>query len=553
MVLLRVIASFVLLLTPGADDEVIGQLPGVPAYFTVGTWDRLAGPGLAVANPVSGPGRRVDPELAAAIEGAHDRGVTVLGYVTTGYLGRTGRVTRFGETGEASWLAQTQQEIAAWYRLYGAHGLAGIFLDEVPDACAVTPGYRELRAFTRRYDPAARVAVNPGTGVPDCFSGVADVLVAFEGDLAAYRAWQPPAWQLAQDPRRFWHLVHGAADPAEAMRLGRLRNAGYMYVTPDTLANPWDTLPPAAYWAAEREAGAAPVKVPPARPGAPEVAVRGATSLRLRWTGVTGAVAYEVYRDGQWTGGTLGAAPEFDLDGLKPGRSYEFRVRARDRAGNLSAPGPAVRLGTLPFPGVRPAPPGDLTATRIRPSGLRLSWQASSGVYDVYQDGRLIATTTGTALAVGSLEPATTTTFTVVARNDAGGASGPDLTVTTPPAASAPITEAAGEIGADAVVYQARFGRAFDLHQVLLDLDGDRDTGVAVAGLGADHLIESGWLFRQREPGWNWTPVAPVSLAVSDDLYVWRVPKTAFPEISRHRVVFKGAVPEAYSEVVEMG
>ncbi|WP_204042364.1 spherulation-specific family 4 protein [Acrocarpospora phusangensis] len=551
MLLLRVIASFVLLSPPVPSTEV-GQLLGVPAYFAPATWGRLSGPGIAVANPVSGPGRTVDAELAQAMRAAHERGVTVLGYVTTGYLGRTGRVTRFGETGRAAWLAQTQQEIAAWYRLYGEHGLTGVFLDEVADDCASADGYRDLRAFTRRYDPAARLAANPGTGVPECFSDVADVLVSFEGDLETYRGWQPPQWQLTQDPRRFWHLVHDAPAPAEAMNLGKQRNAGYMYVTPDVLANPWDTLPGDDYLAAEKQAAQATDTVPPSRPGQPEAVRRDLVSLSLRWSASPDAVAYEVYVDGQHVTGTLGATPAVELAQLRSGRPYEIRVRARDHAGNLSHFSPPARLSTLPCPGVRPAPPEDLAAAQIRPSGLRLSWTASPGAhaYDVYRDGRLISTTPGTALAVGALSPATPYTFTVVARNDAGGASGPDLTVTTATAGSAPITDPAGEIGPDSVVYSVRYGTAFDVHQVLLDLDGDETTGLPVLGLGADHLVESGWLFRHQGPAWAWTPVAPVDLDVSDDLHVWRVPKSAHPAISAHRAVFRGATPDSYSEVI---
>ncbi|WP_155341521.1 spherulation-specific family 4 protein [Acrocarpospora corrugata] len=551
MVLLRVIASFVLLLPPIPSTE-IGQLLGVPAYFAPATWSRLTGPSIAVANPVSGPGRTVDAELAAAMSAAHERGVTVLGYVTTGYLGRTGRVTRFGESDAAAWLTQTQQEIAAWYRLYGDHGLTGIFLDEVADDCPSAAGYRDLRTFTRRYDPAARLAANPGTGVPECFSDAADVLVSFEGDLAGYRTWQPPQWQLTQDPRRFWHLVHDAPDPTQAINLGKQRNAGYMYVTPDVLANPWDTLPDDTYLTTEKAKATAPDTLPPARPGPPEATTREATTLSLRWPASPDAIAYEIYVDGQHTADTLAGTPTIDLTSLKPGRLYGIRTRARDHAGNLSPFSYPARLATIPCPGLRPTRPEALTASQVRPSGLRLTWRPSSDAraYDIYRDGLLISSTPGTAAAIGALTPATPYTFTVVARNDAGGSSGPDLTVTTAPAGRDPITDPDGTIGPDAVVYQASFGVPFDIHQVLLDLDGDETTGLPVLGLGADHLVESGWLFRHQGPGWTWTPLAPVDLAVSDDRHVWRVPRTAYPQVSPHRAVFRGSTPDAYSEVI---
>ncbi|WP_344447881.1 spherulation-specific family 4 protein [Acrocarpospora macrocephala] len=436
MVLLRVIASFFLLLPPIPSAE-IGQLLGIPAYFAPETWDRLSGPGIAVANPVSGPGRTVDLELANAMRAAHERGVTVLGYVTTAYLGRTGRATRFGETDSAAWLAQTQQEIAAWYRLYGAHGLAGIFLDEVADDCPSAPGYRDLRTFTRRYDPAARTAANPGAGVPECFSDAADILLSFEGDLATYRGWQPPPWQLTQDPRRFWHLVHDAPTPTEAINLGKQRNAGYMYVTPDVLPNPWDTLPDDQYLTTEKSAATAPDTIPPSRPGPPEATRREPTTLSLRWPPSPDAAAYDIYLNGQQVTTTLGAAPTINLTSLEPGHFYEVRTQARDHAGNLSPVCMPARLFTTPDPGVRPTPANPLKASQISPSGLRLTWQPSPAAltYDIYRDGLLISSTPGTTLAIGALTPATPYTFTVVARNDSGATSGPDLTVTTSPTA----------------------------------------------------------------------------------------------------------------------
>ncbi len=60
----------------------------------------------------------------------------------------------------------------------------------------------------------------------------------------------------------FWHLVHSAPDVAamkDAVRLGKQRGAYYMYVTPDEMPNPWNTLPPSApYWSEELTALSSP-------------------------------------------------------------------------------------------------------------------------------------------------------------------------------------------------------------------------------------------------------------------------------------------------------
>ena len=82
---------------------------------------------------------------------------------------------------------------------------------------------------------------------------VGDVTVTFEGTYASYVGWRPSALELIRPAARSWHLVYGTPSGSldNAMRLTRERNAGYVYVTPDVLPNPWDTLPPAAYWTRE--------------------------------------------------------------------------------------------------------------------------------------------------------------------------------------------------------------------------------------------------------------------------------------------------------------
>ena len=102
--------------------------------------------------------------------------------------------------------------------------------------------------------------LNPGTNVPQCYENAADVIVTFEGsyqsyidDPAAPNPYTPLTW-TPTDPMKIWHIVYGAPDTAsmeQAVALSKTRDAGYVYVTDDVLANPYDTLPPADYWAAE--------------------------------------------------------------------------------------------------------------------------------------------------------------------------------------------------------------------------------------------------------------------------------------------------------------
>ncbi|MFC1411499.1 spherulation-specific family 4 protein [Streptacidiphilus sp. N1-12] len=252
-----------------ADATAGVQHLAIPAYFNPadaaggGFWTQIdqAGPqaGIVVANPSSGPGGAADSGYAHAVQGAASAGSKVLGYVDTGYFGTTGRTTRDGQTSIAAWTAQIKADVANWYAWYGTSGLSGIFFDDALNDCGSNNAhvdlYSGINTSTKQSHPGAFTVDNPGTAAEQCYSSAADVLVMFENTYAAYTAWTPPAWELsAPDPARFWHLVYAAptqADLENTVALSKQRNAGYLYVTPDDLPNPWDTLPTGSYWSDE--------------------------------------------------------------------------------------------------------------------------------------------------------------------------------------------------------------------------------------------------------------------------------------------------------------
>ncbi|WP_432989299.1 spherulation-specific family 4 protein [Dactylosporangium sp. CA-233914] len=573
--------------TTSATADGVGQRLAVPAYFYPGgdgaaLWQRLTGPGtgIAVANPFSGPGKTRDPLYAAAIAAARAGGVTVLGYVPTGYLGTTGRTTRLGQTTPAAWSAQVQQDIETWYRLYGGDGLGGIFFDEVQNVCgpdgAYARTYRALDEHTRAWHRGAFTVVNPGIETEPCYADIGDVILTFEGTYDTYRQWKPPAWQRAIDPRRLWHLVHGTATIEQlddAMRLSKQRNAGYVYVTPDVLANPWDTLPPPEYWARQLAAAAdtgRPDRNPPRVHGGPVPVRVASTEVTVAWLPATdpgGRVAgYDVLLDGARVAGTTGAEPLATIRGLEPGRQYRVGVLARDVAGNTSAPSRSTVITTARPDPQPPAAPAGLRAVETGVAHAVLSWTAAperdvTG-YEISLNGaRLLSVPAWLAGAepsvpISGLEPSTAYTFTVAARDASGNVSpvaGP-ITVTTATPSGDPITAATGTIGATAVTYEATFTLPYDFHHVFIDVDGDAGTGFATAGIGADLLIENGWFYRHTGTGWSWAPVDGPSPLVSsaDGHYVWQIPATMAP--TPHRVVFhgSGSSPEYTTAVVNV-
>ncbi|MFJ8762050.1 spherulation-specific family 4 protein [Streptomyces cyaneofuscatus] len=230
------------LLLPGSDLGPVGQCGNSV--------------GFAIANPYNGPGTG-DPQYTQAIQRARAAGMTVTGYVATGYFGTTGITTRSGSTDPAEWMCQIKSDIDTWYRLYGGAGLGGIFFDESLSRCGAgnvdVNRYIELRAYVeQRHGAASAVVDNPGTGVEECYTAAADTLVTFEGNDTSYRTHRQQSSETRVPADRIWHMIYSSPDEntlRTAVSLRKQRNAGHVYVTPDTVAdgNPWHTLPSISY------------------------------------------------------------------------------------------------------------------------------------------------------------------------------------------------------------------------------------------------------------------------------------------------------------------
>ncbi|MFP3986639.1 spherulation-specific family 4 protein [Streptomyces sp. E11-3] len=198
-----------------------------------GAWRALvaAAPRLygVVLNPASGPGNAPDPEFAAAARALRSAGARVLGYVDTDYGRRPQRA-----------VAADLDRHRDWY------GTDGFFLDQ---ASATRDRLRHYRRLARaaRSRGGRTLVLNPGTHPAPGYAALADLLVTFEGDWAAYHAASAiPDWTRSQPPERFCHLVHGVPPGlcAVAARTARLRHAAVHCAVAGHGPNPWSALPP---------------------------------------------------------------------------------------------------------------------------------------------------------------------------------------------------------------------------------------------------------------------------------------------------------------------
>ncbi len=224
----------------------------VPAYFYPAGqgqtyWNQLdaaaASIGVnAIMNPASGPGVAPDPNYVAAVNNLRAAGGNVLGYLPT----------TFGNRPAAAVLADIAS-YSAWYNVNG------IFLDEMSnDASAAHLAYSaSIYSAVKAAHPTWTVVGNPGTATDEAYFSyaggpAADVLVVFENTASAYATYTPSAWNASYPSSKFAHIIH--TEPTATGMLGDIdlalaRNAGMVFVTDDSLPNPYDTLP--SYWEAE--------------------------------------------------------------------------------------------------------------------------------------------------------------------------------------------------------------------------------------------------------------------------------------------------------------
>ncbi len=234
--------TLLLSLLPGGNSAAqTSQRIAIPSYFYPGSfWTQLVSGaptvGLAVINPASGPGKKLDNNYLQVVKSAQAAGIKVLGYVYTKYGSRRSTTV--------------QADIDKYYTWYSVDG---IFFDEASNSCAKLSYYQGLYNYVKQRGAQNLVVLNPGINTEECYVNASDILITFEDTFDAYTTWSPSGWEVNYPESRFWHLILNTsyADMPQAIALSKARHAGWVYVTPDALPNPWDTLPSDPYWSDE--------------------------------------------------------------------------------------------------------------------------------------------------------------------------------------------------------------------------------------------------------------------------------------------------------------
>jgi len=127
----------------------------------------------------------------------------------------------------------------------------------------------------------------------------------------------------------------------------------------------------------------------PSAPTGLTAAAKTDTSVSLSWTAATdnvGVTRYDVYQDGQLAGTAGGTVTSYSVIGLSPNATYHYTVKARDAAGNVSAPSAELAVTTNPSASGLPEPFGDRDVGTVNVAGSA-GYAAADGSFTVRGSG----------------------------------------------------------------------------------------------------------------------------------------------------------------------
>ena len=209
-----------------------GVMVPLYTYPTSSTWDSVAKtktnypsvPIIAIVNPSNGPGGSKDSNYAAGIQKLQSAGVTVLGYVYTGYGSRSSTTIK--------------ADISAWNSWYKVNG---IFFDEMSNTGGKETYYKSLSDYAKSLSSAYTVG-NPGADTASSYIGTMDNIIIYENSGLPSLS-SLGGWHSNYDKKNFSIIPYAVGSLDRTYVSSASSKVGYIYITNDNLPNPWDSVP----------------------------------------------------------------------------------------------------------------------------------------------------------------------------------------------------------------------------------------------------------------------------------------------------------------------
>lgn len=216
----------------------------IPAYFYpagdgLTAWKKLLEsaervPTVAIVNPDSGPGKRVDSQYSELFRLARGSKATLIGYVTLSYGKRP--------------IAAVKAEVDSWLFFYPE--VRGIFFDEQPSGAEQAAFATECYAYAHTKIENATLVTNPGVPCAQEYLAARDSPIAclFEHETG-FEQYKLPDWADRLKSDRFAVLLYTVKTAAEMQKRVQeviAKRGGYLYITDATGPMPWGRLP--SYW-----------------------------------------------------------------------------------------------------------------------------------------------------------------------------------------------------------------------------------------------------------------------------------------------------------------
>jgi hypothetical protein len=221
--------------TPSSAPAMPSTAALVPLYTVPSdpSWAALAAaktahlkvPVYAIIDPANGPGAVADAGYTAGIGKLQLAGVTVIGYVPTGYAARS--------------VAAIEADVDRWKSFYP--GIQGIFFDEMSVRLGDELLYKTVSQYAKSKGMTFTVG-NPGIDTKPTFVGATDVILIYEG--AGFPATDTlSGWHTSYPKTSFGVFAYGVPKLDHALVKEARNYIGYIYVNTDVLPNPWDSVP----------------------------------------------------------------------------------------------------------------------------------------------------------------------------------------------------------------------------------------------------------------------------------------------------------------------